>query len=395
MTTRAPQISPRILATLAALFVTAGTAMGHQFPVGCSVNDLDADISVPAGSTQVMCGTTVPFTTIVGNGTTPGACLITGAPVTFTCPNPATGTPTGPTTVLTPSQDFPAGPPPSSTTYPVVGCVIGDTSMGTCTCGGGGVYQAQAQAGPGILHINNSDRDIAVVIKQISVQCMSGELPRHYTCYETRPQSFPRRVVGLVDQFGPGTATVETPERICTPTNKNDEDPMAPADPNHLVAYRMRNQDTPGVPRENLRIENQFGTVHVDITRLRRLMVPASKSLVGPAGPPPAAGAIDHYACYAIRRTRGFSTIRDVQLEDQFESKIVDLGEPLVLCAPVDKNGETPGAETHTGHLLCYDMKIKGRFEITDIFTNDQFGPLQLDAIRRDELCVPSLKFLN
>ena len=72
----------------------------------------------------------------------------------------------------------------------------------------------------------------------------------------------------------------------------------------------------------------------------------------------------------------------------------MDVKKPKWLCNPVDKNGE--GIANPDDHLLCYKVKpAKGepKFDkVKAIHINNQFGPLQLDAKREKELCVPSVK---
>ena len=373
------------LVLLAALRVEA-----NQNPPGCNVNNLQADIAIPPAASQVPCGTVVPFTVTAFNGVDPtiAACDVTDAPVTFTCPDPATGQPTGPVTVLAASQDFPV---PTSISYPPVGCTIGNQTAQGCQCGAS-LYFARVEAGPGTLHINAGNGGIADIIKTISVECLGGAVP-HFQCYETKPQRFASVPVTLVDQFGSATAQVRRPQRLCTPTDKNGEDPSAPTNPQHMVGYELRDAVTPYLPVRNIRVTNQFGTITLDATRLSQLLVPAAKSLVGPPSPI-AVPTVDHFNCYSVRRVSGFHNVQNVVLEDQFGTKTINVAAPKFFCAPVNKNNEDPGAETKPGHLLCYDLKVREFFNIGRVFTTDQFGSLQVQLVRRDELCVPSLKTL-
>lgn len=66
---------------------------------------------------------------------------------------------------------------------------------------------------------------------------------------------------------------------------------------------------------------------------------------------------------------------------------------PYRLCAPVDKDGETPGAETHADHLLCYKTKHP-RFGSQSVFLANQFHQIEPEMLRMTELCVPSIKTL-
>jgi len=385
-------VHPRALLGLATVLAAATAAGAHSSPPGCFVNNLAADISIPPILAQVRCGQSVPFTTIVGNGTSAGACDVTDVPVTFTCPDPATGSPSGPVTSLATADDFTAVPP-SSKTYPAVSCTIGDTSSGTCVCGGGGVYQAQVNAGPGTLHLNAADVDFATVQKTLSVQCTTDVVPRAFQCFETKPEPAPRNAVTLIDSFGTTTASVGQPQRLCNPADTG-QDPVAVADPNHLVGYEMQNADTV-LPVRDITITNAFGTVRLDATRLVRLLVPSLKS--HSSTPPPLANPpIDHFTCYAVERSRGepkFTPIPNVLVEDQFGPKVVDVVAPSLLCLPADKNGEDPGAQNHPGHLLCYLTKHeRDNFGKDQVFTNDQFGPRDFRIIRREELCIPSVR---
>lgn len=377
----------RIPALLVAIGLTQGTAFGHSSPPGCSVNNLQADIALPPLLIQVPCGQSVPFTVRVFNGTVAGACDVTATPVEFTCPDPATGAATGPMTTLATSDDFTAVPP-SSTTYPAVNCTIGSTVGGTCTCGGtNGVNQARVEAGPGILHLNPLDVDIADIIKTVSVQCVQQAGIRHEQCYELRRQTFATKTVTLADRFGSATATVRRPDRLCAPTDKNDEDPSAPSDPQHLTGYEL--DAAPSyLPLKGVPVQDQFGTLTLNLVDLHRLLVPAAKSLVSP--PAPLSPTIEHFACYTVKRKSGTFHSQTVTVTDQFGTQTPAVVRPELLCVPTNKNDEDPNAPTDPNAFLCYDLRTRENLNIAPVFTNDQFGALTNTLIRRDELCVPA-----
>ena len=95
----------------------------------------------------------------------------------------------------------------------------------------------------------------------------------------------PKPVVTLEDVFGTYTATLDRGHRLCAPTNKNGEDPIAPQRPEHLTGYDFTNV-APNLPEPNdVQVDNQFGTYTVDVRNPVRLLVPTAKSLVAP--PPP------------------------------------------------------------------------------------------------------------
>ncbi len=218
----------------------------------------------------------------------------------------------------------------------------------------------------------------------------------HFACYETSFHPIPPiSGIDLIDQFGPRTVTLDRVLRLCNPVDKNDESPGAETASNHLMAYRAF--PTKITPVRGLRVVNQFGTLIVDAVRLRRLMVPSSKSLAGPPDPLPAAGMIDHFECYQIKLAHSSPRFvpRTVDIVDQFGPATVSVRRPRFLCNPVDKNGESPGAENDPLHLLCYSVASGPTGQAgVDIFVNNQFGPQQFGIDRRHEICVPSTKSL-
>lgn len=227
--------------------------------------------------------------------------------------------------------------------------------------------------------------------------------PDHFLCYRSKTargtEKFDSRPgTRLVDQFGAVTVGVVAQERLCTPTNKNGEDPTAPFHPDHLDGYHTMNEVPHFIPARSLEVSNQFGTIVVDAMQPDRLLLPTAKSLTASPAPP-VFPAVDHFSCYRARVSRGtpgFVPMLGVRLEDQFGEMIVDVRKPKKLCAPVNKNDEEPGAESHPDHLLCYTIKRAAGsppfVTVSPIFVNNQFGPLTLDARKPAELCVPSLK---
>src|SRR6185295_5346374 len=102
------------------------------------------------------------------------------------------------------------------------------------------------------------------------------------------------------------------------PTNKNGEDPSAPSHPDHLEDYQIK-RSTGFVAVRNQAVVDQFGTQTLDVRKPVGLQVPTAKSHVASPSPP-SAPAVDHFQCYAVRRSRGSAkfTPRTVTVEDQF-----------------------------------------------------------------------------
>lgn len=220
-------------------------------------------------------------------------------------------------------------------------------------------------------------------------------LINHFQCYEIRKSTAPTTgTVTVQDQFGTSAGVHLTrATKLCAPTNKNGEDPTAPSRPGHLKAYQDKH---PGVTVANQTVVNQFGTVQLDVSHARFLMVPAAKGLAS-APPPLTPPTSDHFQCYQVKNSRGaprFTKIVGVTGADQFGPYSVDLLKPRYLCAPANKNGEDPTAPAHPDHLLCYKVRnASGKFVQRTVFTNDQFEvENNVLLTRRVELCVPSLK---
>jgi len=226
----------------------------------------------------------------------------------------------------------------------------------------------------------------------------------HFLCYKAKTAKgtpgFQPLVVSLTDQFESLPAEVQKPVSLCTPADKNDE---GIGDPDtHLKGYQIKSLGH--VKRTNITVTNQFGSVVVDTIKPDRLLVPTAKDVDGPAPPEPdpATHNVDHYKCYKVKVTRGspkFVPILGVAVDDQFitdPGKLFDLKKPTRLCNPVDKNGE--GIKNPAAHLMCYQAKpARGEpkhQKVLGIHVNNQFGPEQLDTVKEEELCVPSIKIL-
>jgi hypothetical protein len=232
------------------------------------------------------------------------------------------------------------------------------------------------------------------------------EPPNHFLCYEThRPRL--DVLVDLVDEFGSSTDNLGHGKRLCTPVDKNGEDPTAPTDPEHLAAYAIRHATSlPSVGA--VTVQNQFGVVDVEVARPGFLLVPAAKSLSGP--PQPLATPADRFKCYGVRG--GENPKARVTLEDQFGTTRLQVFKPRWLCSPVEMHGEAI-IDPH-GHLLCYDVAPRsahaaaarparaprrtdpapGRREIPEVervFALDEFGADEFGVLGPQELCVPSV----
>ncbi|MCC6850299.1 MAG: hypothetical protein IT294_17550 [Deltaproteobacteria bacterium] len=209
---------------------------------------------------------------------------------------------------------------------------------------------------------------------------------RHYQCYEVHQGPQNRRQVTLADLFSDGTVTVGRAKRICNPADKRDEDPDAPSDVNHLLSYEISQAGF--VPVKGLHVVNQFQDAVITLARPDYMMVPSAKDLT--ATPPLLPPAINHFKCYTIERSRFRAS--DIKVDDQFGTLNVDIKRPVRFCAAADKNGE--GIVDPSANLTCYHVRQASgprfRGPAGGIFTTNQFGSAAFRVFGPRELCVPT-----
>jgi len=226
----------------------------------------------------------------------------------------------------------------------------------------------------------------------------------HYLGYDVKETKgtpkFDKFDVDLTDQFGDGIFEVKKPERLYNPVDKNGEgisDLFT-----HLVGYKINAEDDDEEEDDviaNVLVTNQFGDIILDVEEAKFLLVPSTKDL---NSPPSELGStlIDHYKCYEVDVTEDTPKFekREIRVFDPNfdEDRTLEVKKPKLLCNPVDKN--RGGIIDEENHLLCYDVKpVKGEQKHEkrkSVFTNNQFGPEQLDTKKEKELCVPSMKTL-
>lgn len=234
----------------------------------------------------------------------------------------------------------------------------------------------------------------------------------HFQCYKSKiahgaPKFTPSPGVTVVDHYsligvttGYLTVDVKKVTGLCNPANINGLEPSAPTDVEHGVAYQTRITagTAPFVKVRDQQIYNpDFGTLHVDVLKPMGLFLPSAKNLV--SSPPPLVSPItDHYSCYKAKVTSGtprFTPLLGVTSTDQFGSLTENLKKPTQLCVPANVNNQEPGAESHVVVLLCYQAKrpsIAPKFTaVSPVFVNNDYGPLTLNAVVNNQICVPAL----
>ncbi len=242
--------------------------------------------------------------------------------------------------------------------------------------------EAEATTASGDSNPNNNVDDEDTLVDGPAVTPIN-----HALCYEVDQVNVPRRNgVAIADELGGGLFNTRRLKRLCTPVDKNGEDPNAPLEPEHLTGYEIRQTDGRFPTVRDQTVINQFGTQTIDIGRPVLLLVPTAKSLVGP--PAPLAPPIDHYQC---RRVRGSQTrVSGLSLVDQLDSYTADVKRPYRLCSPADTNGS--GIQDPASHLLCYRIRTNPtRPAIAGpLYINNQFDQIDIAVTGTRELCVPT-----
>ena len=188
---------------------------------------------------------------------------------------------------------------------------------------------------------------------------------KHYVCYEIRRVRIPPLSASLEDRYGPSTADLKSPKRLCNPVDKNGEDPDAPSFDDHLLAFKIRQTDPkPALKINDQQVVNQFGSQGMRLRAPDFLLVPSAKSLVGP--PVQGQPIVDHFKCYRVTRAAR-ERVAGIQLTDQFGDLTVDTKKPRRLCTAVSKNGEP--VRDPNANLMCYRVKQNPR-RPQFVFTN-------------------------
>jgi hypothetical protein len=108
-----------------------------------------------------------------------------------------------------------------------------------------------------------------------------GTTVDHYKCYRARGQSAftPPVSPTVTDQFFTGGQTfrVRRPSRVCTPVDKNGEDPTAPDHAGHLVCYRVQLPMGVSFPITTVSTNNQIRPEVIEVMKPVELCVPALK----------------------------------------------------------------------------------------------------------------------
>ncbi len=303
----------------------------------------------------------------------------------------------------------------------------GGTGAGTGGGGQGGGGQGGTGCGGGgaptmfTIYIEKSDLPIIITVSDcqspadvteweitetgstcISGSCLATSETEHYMSYKVKQpkgdDKFEKFTVFLNDKYLSAMYTVEKPDRLYNPVDKNGEgltDVIS-----HYVGYKIKESkgDDKFEKIEGVSVTDQFGELTIDIKKPKLLLVPSLKDH-DEVPVPLIPFTVDHFKCYDVKETKDTSKFEKLtisvfdpnfELTQEFEVKKLKY-----LCIPVHKTHDRTTTEINNedDNLTCYDVKkLKGddKFAKINVFTNNQFGPEELKVEKQEELCVPS-----
>jgi hypothetical protein len=229
-----------------------------------------------------------------------------------------------------------------------------------------------------------------------------------FLCYKGRRSSGTARLapifsLPITDAFETGSWDVRKRRGLCTPADRDDGGIIDAT--THLGSYLIRGSfDAPPTEKRTVLVVDQFGLRALAIRKVDRLLVPSAVDPNEPVAPlDPATHEVDHYKCYRARVASGtpkFPKGLQTSVVDEFDQPAVyDVKKPMRLCVPASQDGQP--IKNPAGYLVCYKVKeAVGELKFTrvsDLHLNNELedanvdGPGQVDAKRREELCVPAV----
>ncbi len=217
-------------------------------------------------------------------------------------------------------------------------------------------------------------------------------------CYATRltkgtDKFVKEQGISLTDALETGSFDAKKQSGLCVPA---DISPDGITDPDtRQVPYKLK--PSPGEPKHvsvgSIVVSDSLGIHTFDTKKPELLLVPATLRLAS-SGPAPDPLTTMHYKCYRVKQTKGTPKFVHGQVTalDEFEARVYDVFAPRRLCYAVDKNGE--GILEPDAVMTCYRAR-RGPGESNHerienlIHTTDQFGTLQLDTKKVQDICIP------
>lgn len=226
----------------------------------------------------------------------------------------------------------------------------------------------------------------------------AGVVGDPFLCYRTRTASNASPFAGsgaiaVADRFARGATTLVRPGSLCMPANVDGAPPDDAT--TALLGYRTgRNRSAAG-SQAGLALTTKLGTLTVDLVRPGTLHVPAATD---PATDPvaPAGTNVNHYQCYAARRSVGTPPLAgDAALDvaDGFGgTRRYDVGALRQVCTPLALGGG--GIARAGASLACFRARrVRGQTEPArpqSLHVRDEFGAQRLAIGREEQVCLPA-----
>jgi hypothetical protein len=243
-------------------------------------------------------------------------------------------------------------------------------------------------------------------VLQLPAQGRAGVAPGDaYMCYKAKlskgQPAFTATGPTLMDQLGgPQTFDAKKIVTICNPADTTGSAPQNPLV--HQLGVQIKAAaGAAKFARSTHTIDDQFGRLTLTVVAPDTLL-DVSAQVPGSDGAPALSDTqgVDRFKCYKAKTAKGASKFvappSPTVTDDFVSGQAFDLKKVRHLCLPADTNGATPGAETHTGHLVCYQAALpKGaaKFAKPQVSVNSaDLGGWVLDSVAPSELCVPALK---
>jgi hypothetical protein len=219
---------------------------------------------------------------------------------------------------------------------------------------------------------------------------------QHYVAYDRQEPEQLFEDVTLVDQFGTHRHGIEEVEFLLTPAEKRRTG--RPAEPilrpdAHLACHGIHPPQT--YPIRTAVVSNQFSTRStLTLGRPVWLCAPASKTLTGTPGAPPA--PMNHYLCYDVRSESPSFRSETLTTVDQFGTRTARVDRTREFCNPVEKRRDGRPAEPivrPADHLACIRIStFTPSFSARNVFARDQFSLETMRLLAPVRLCTPSTK---
>ena len=202
--------------------------------------------------------------------------------------------------------------------------------------------------------------------------------PDHYTCYKSKfDPKFTKREVLIQDQFDPNGSQHRVLKPFWFCTPTAKNGEPLYEETGHLKCYKLKKQKR----KTDVQVQNQFGVRTVNVKKSQLLCLATAKNDEGTPT------QLDDFLCYN-GKFKPKAAKRDVTLVDQFGIIETKTKKPQFLCNPAAVDGDP--IENRLNHLECHAIKPR-KVQVTATAVN-AFGTETVTTKKAVALCVPSGK---